>query len=90
MCSSASRGSRESWSGAFRPAARSRRKVAPELVERLCLDDDQLDELSRLAARCEQVYGPDRDVEWAIAGGRSICFNAGRSPSLGAETFIYH
>ena len=44
-------------------------KVAPELVERLCLDDDQLRELSRLAGRCEQVYGPARDVEWAIAGG---------------------
>jgi pyruvate, water dikinase len=44
-------------------------KVAPELVERLCLDDDQLSDLGRLASRCEQVYGPDRDVEWAIAGG---------------------
>ena len=44
-------------------------RVAPELVERLCLDDDQLRELSRLASRCEQVYGPARDVEWAIAGG---------------------
>ena len=44
-------------------------KVAPELVERLCLDDDQLQELNRLAGRCEQVYGPARDIEWAIAGG---------------------
>ena len=44
-------------------------KLSPELVERLCLDDDQLQELNRLAERCERVYGPDRDVEWAIAGG---------------------
>jgi pyruvate,water dikinase len=44
-------------------------KVTPELVERLCLDDGQLQELSRLAGRCEQVYGPARDVEWALAGG---------------------
>ena len=44
-------------------------KVPPELVERLCLDDDQLHELNRLAGRCEHVYGPARDVEWAIAGG---------------------
>jgi pyruvate,water dikinase len=44
-------------------------KVPPELVERLCLDDDQLHELNRLASRCEHVYGPARDVEWAIAGG---------------------
>jgi len=44
-------------------------KVSPELVERLCLDDDQLDKLNQLAGRCEQVYGPGRDVEWAIASG---------------------
>jgi len=43
--------------------------VPPELVERLCLDDDQLQQLNGLAGRCEQVYGPGRDVEWAIAGG---------------------
>jgi Pyruvate phosphate dikinase, AMP/ATP-binding domain/Cyclic nucleotide-binding domain len=42
--------------------------VPPELVESLCLTDDQLDQLSRLAGRCEEVYGPARDIEWAIAG----------------------
>ena len=44
-------------------------KVAPELVERLCLDDDQLAELNGLADRCEEVYGPARDIEWAFAEG---------------------
>jgi pyruvate,water dikinase len=44
-------------------------EVAPELVERLCLDDAQLQQLQALASRCEQVYGPARDIEWAIAGG---------------------
>jgi pyruvate,water dikinase len=44
-------------------------KVAPELVEQLCLDDSDLGELNGLAARCERVYGPARDVEWAIADG---------------------
>jgi pyruvate,water dikinase len=44
-------------------------KVAPELTERLCLDDQQLLEMGRLATRCEQVYGPGRDVEWAFASG---------------------
>jgi pyruvate,water dikinase len=44
-------------------------EVAPELVERLCLDDDRLGDLNRLALRCEEVYGPDRDIEWAIADG---------------------
>jgi pyruvate,water dikinase len=41
--------------------------VAPELVEQPCLDDDALAQLSALAARCEQAYGPSRDIEWAIA-----------------------
>jgi pyruvate,water dikinase len=41
--------------------------VSPELTERLCLDDSQLGELNELAASCERVYGPARDVEWAIA-----------------------
>jgi len=44
-------------------------EVAPALVEALCLDDEQLGELSRLAERCESVYGPARDIEWAIADG---------------------
>ena len=45
-------------------------RVAPEQVEQLCLDDDQLAQLDALAARCEEVYGPARDIEWAIAGGQ--------------------
>ncbi len=44
--------------------------VAPELMEALCLDDEQLQALSDLAAACERVYGPERDMEWAFAGGR--------------------
>jgi pyruvate,water dikinase len=43
-------------------------EVPAELVERLCLDDDQLAELGALAARCDEAYGPARDIEWAIAG----------------------
>lgn len=45
-------------------------RVPPELVESLCLDDEQLGELSRLADRCEHVYGPARDTEWAISAGQ--------------------
>ena len=44
-------------------------KVPAERAEQLCLDDDQLAELDRLATRSEQVYGPGRDIEWAFAGG---------------------
>jgi pyruvate,water dikinase len=44
------------------------REVAPELVEQLCLDDAKLADLHSLACECERVYGPARDIEWAIAG----------------------
>jgi len=44
--------------------------VAPDLVESLCLSDEQLAALSDLAADCERVYGPERDMEWAFAGGQ--------------------
>jgi pyruvate,water dikinase len=46
-------------------------EVSAELVERLCLDDDQLGELNRLADRCDHVYGHARDIEWAFPAGRS-------------------
>lgn len=45
-------------------------EVPPELAETLCLDEDQLLQLNDLADRCEQVYGPARDIEWAHAGGQ--------------------
>ncbi len=44
-------------------------QVPADQVERLCLDDEQLAELDRLAGRCEQVYGAARDIEWAISAG---------------------
>ena len=43
--------------------------VAPELVDAPCLDTEGLAQLHALAARVEEVYGPARDVEWAIADG---------------------
>jgi pyruvate, water dikinase len=43
--------------------------VAAELTEQHCLSDLELGQLSELAARCEEVYGPARDIEWAIADG---------------------
>ncbi len=43
--------------------------VASERVEQLCLSDENLSALSRLAAQCEEVYGAARDIEWAIADG---------------------
>ncbi len=45
-------------------------EMAADRVEQLCLDDDALAELSRLAGRCETIYGPNRDIEWALAAGK--------------------
>jgi pyruvate,water dikinase len=42
-------------------------EVEPERVERLCLDDAQLDQLGNLARECERIYGPARDIEFAFA-----------------------
>ncbi|MGH8802605.1 MAG: cyclic nucleotide-binding domain-containing protein, partial [Casimicrobiaceae bacterium] len=33
-----------------------------------CLDDAQLAALGALALRCEKIYGPRRDIEWAVQG----------------------
>jgi len=41
-----------------------------EQVNRLCLDDAQLAALGELALRCEKVYGPRRDIEWAFQDGK--------------------
>ena len=43
--------------------------VPADQAEALCLDDAQLADLSRLADRCEEVYGAARDIEFAFAGG---------------------
>lgn len=58
--------------------------VAPELVERLCLDDSQLAELGALAQRCEEVYGPARDIEWAFAEGRLYLLQCRAVTTVGA------
>ena len=43
--------------------------VEAERVEMLCLDDDLLTQLNDLADQCEQIFGPARDIEWALAEG---------------------
>ena len=45
-------------------------KIPAERVGHLCLDDAELDALAELAAKCEQIYGPARDIEWAFADGK--------------------
>jgi len=45
-------------------------QVAPLQVNQICLDDAQLAALGELALRCEKVYGPRRDIEWAIQDGK--------------------
>ncbi len=45
-------------------------KVPAQQVQQLCLDDSQLKALNDLAARCEEVYGRARDIEWAFENGK--------------------
>ncbi|MFL5894680.1 MAG: PEP/pyruvate-binding domain-containing protein, partial [Thermoleophilaceae bacterium] len=45
-------------------------QLPAEDVERHCLSDAELAELNIMAARCEQLYGEGRDIEWAVAGGQ--------------------
>jgi pyruvate, water dikinase len=44
-------------------------EVPAAAVERPCLSEDDLGVFGELATRCEDVYGPGRDIEWAIADG---------------------
>lgn len=43
-------------------------RVAADLVTRLTLNDEQLEELNQLANKCECFYGEGLDLEWAIEG----------------------
>ena len=45
-------------------------KVAPAQMTQLCLNDGDLAALGQLALQCEKVYGPRRDIEWAIQDGK--------------------
>jgi pyruvate,water dikinase len=65
-------------------------QIPADRAAQLCLDDDQLEELSRLALKCEQVYGPGRDIEWAIADGtlyllQCRAVTTGHSPKQNSE-----
>jgi pyruvate,water dikinase len=43
--------------------------LAPAAVTQLCLDDAALAALAELAFKCEKIYGPRRDIEWAMQDG---------------------
>ena len=60
--------------------------IAPGLVEALCLDDDQLAMLDDMARRCEEVYGPGRDIEWAIAGNHLYLLQCRAITRAGSST----
>jgi hypothetical protein len=63
-------------------------EIPADLTERLCLDDDQLGELDRLAGRCEEVYGPARDIEWAFAGGQLYLLQCRAITRAGSEQLV--
>ena len=60
--------------------------VPPELIEALCLSDEDLNKLHRLASRCEEVYGPARDIEWAIADGELYLLQCRAVTSAGGSS----
>jgi hypothetical protein len=60
-------------------------EMPADLTERLCLDDEQLAALDRLAGRCEEVYGPARDIEWAFAGGQLYLLQCRAITRAGSE-----
>ena len=95
-------GSRTSPSAAYRRGGTVEEEVGPELVERLCLDDDQLEELNGLAARCEEVYGPGSGhrvgvrgrtaLPSAVQGGHSngvVTPESSRSDSLAGRNVLF-
>ena len=47
-------------------------QLTPELAEQLCLDDAQLEELHRLAGRCEEVYGPGARHRVGVRGRAAL------------------
>ena len=47
-------------------------------------------QLNGLAERCEQIYGPARDIEWAFAGGELYllqCRAVTRAADIGPDRF---
>jgi len=61
-------------------------RVAPPQVEQLCLDDAQLAQLSALAEKCDEAYGPARDIEWAFAGGQLYLLQCRAVTRAGSST----
>ena len=45
--------------------------IDESLAGKLSLSPAELAALNDLAARCEEVYGPELDIEWVVAGGRA-------------------
>jgi pyruvate,water dikinase len=45
-------------------------RVGEERQTRFCLPGERLRSLDDLASRCERIFGPALDIEWAFAGGR--------------------
>ena len=46
--------------------------VPDELIEQLCLGDEQLAQLVALTCDCDRVFGEPHDLEWACTGGGEL------------------
>lgn len=60
-------------------------EVEAHLVESSCLTTAHLSVLNDLATRCEEVYGPGRDIEWAIADGELYLLQCRAITRAGAQ-----
>lgn len=65
----------------------TKRPVVGDRASALCLADDRLGELHRLAVACKRVFGGSQDLEWAFARGalwllqrRSVTQGAAAAP----------
>ena len=59
--------------------------VAPERMEQPCVDATGLAQLHALATKCDEVYGPGRDIEWAICGGELFLLQCRAITSAGGS-----
>lgn len=61
-------------------------EVDEPLARRLCLDEPHLRRLHDLALRCEEAFGPRRDVAWAFAQDELFLLRCRGATRVGLST----
>lgn len=60
-------------------------ELDPSRFGEACLSSENLRALNSLASRCEEVFGPDLDIEFALAGGRVYLLQTRPITTLAAQ-----